>query len=248
MEPSKVSLNEKLLPSKDIFSRAELLYSLSIAYPHYKENDFSWIIAEFLREKIIFRVAYGRYSRKEAKTYSGGPTNPLVEQVRSLFLREKLRVPFVVFTSGLLNEGLNELIAHETLIVEVPSRSMEFAFSLLEKHFPRLRILYNPTLEERSHYSRGDSLVIFPLASRSPLSHERGKISLEKLIVDIFADRGLREFFSTDEALSLARTFLSSYSYDVQALFAYAKRRYVQKEIKSAIAFSSCPGAKFKEQ
>jgi hypothetical protein len=91
-------------------------------------------------------------------------------------------------------------------------------------------------------------VVVFPLASRSPLSSEKGKMSLEKLIVDIFADRGLREFFSTDEALSLARTFLSSYSYDVQALFAYAKRRYVQKEIKSAIAFSSCPGAKFKEQ
>src|SRR5574344_2118901 len=124
MDPSKSVLNEKLLPPRDVFTRAELLRSLSKAYPSYGPNDFSWVIAELLRKKILFRVAYGRYSRKEPRRYLGGPTNPLIEKIRTLCLKQDFRFPFVVFGATLLNEGLNELLAHESVVVEVPTKSM----------------------------------------------------------------------------------------------------------------------------
>lgn len=235
------------LPTKDVFSRAELIAALKEEHPDYQANDFSWLLGQLIKEKQIFHLGHDRYSRREPLVFAPREVEGLTT-LRSLLLKQHYRLPFVVFSSTLLNEGLNELLAHDTWIVETLKGGMETLFAFLKERCPHQNVLFNPTGEDRLHYAKENTLVLFPLATRSPLYARDGKISLEKLIVDVFADRGLREFFSLDEVGGLSLTFLRHYSYDERVLLSYAKRRGVEAEVKAMIAASGCAAIKFKAE
>lgn len=246
MENPWENIEKRDLPSQESFSRRELLLALQKKYPVYFPNTFSWIVSLLLKRSLLFRSGYDRYSTKPLLAYSGGLDTPLVEKARSLLLKNKNVGRVVVFAISSLNAWLNELIAHESLLVEVDRRNMDYVFELLRKAFPRTTVLYQPSSAERSRYRADGMIVVVPLFNRSPLPLGNGKMSLEKLAVDLFADRGLRQFFSLDETSEMVARMLSEYSYDERALLNYAKRRNVEASLQTAILSSGIPALKRK--
>lgn len=238
MERKDASFILNALPERAPFARSELISALEKAYPHYRSSGFSWLIDRMLKEGFLFRVGFDSYSRKPLRSYDGGLADPFLLAIRSFLLAQDLRFPFLVFDSSSLNEGLNELIAHRSILVEISQSGMELAFHLLQSRFPRATILFNPSLSEREHYGKEDTVVVLPLFRRSPLRLGRGKMSLEKLIVDLFADRGLRSFFSEGEAEDLAKAMLSCYDCDEKAMLSYATRRRVAPAVRKVLIAS----------
>jgi hypothetical protein len=232
------------LPQKEPFSRRELLNVLLEKYPNYSSRYLSLTIAALLKNQVLFRAGFDAYTKRPLLRYNGPEADPLTDRVRRTLLKSKDIGPSVVFNSSDLNEWLNELIAHPTVLVEVDRRTMEYVFEILKKSFPKAVVLFNPSLEERTRYSETDTIVIFPLFSRPPLLKRNGKISLEKLAVDVLADRGLRQFFSLDESMEIVLAMLTAYSYDRRALLAYAERRHVRVPIQKLIRSSKAPAIK----
>ncbi len=233
-------------PDGDYFTRSDLLASLQKKYPNYSSNDFSWVISDLLKRKILFRIGFNRYSKKPVLIYDGGRGEPLAEKTRSALLDNENLGRVVIYDSSFFNEWLNELIAHGTVIAEVDRRNMAYAFDILKASFPRAVVLYNPSLEELSRYAKSETIAVVPLYTRSPMLLGNGRMCIEKLCVDIFADRALREFFSIDESSKMAAQMLSAYSYDKKALLRYAARRKVSKDIENAILSSGVEAIKQK--
>jgi hypothetical protein len=234
------NLSPSLSPDK-LYHRQDLLRFFQAQHPSYVKNGVSWLISAWLKEGKLYRAGYDLYSSSPLRHYAGGAAEEPLLSIQKTILKKGIKA--VIFDSAALNEWLNELIVHNTVIVEVERPRMEEVFSLLQAAYPSSMVLLNPTAEERLHYSRGDDIVILPLASRSPMVVGNGKMCLEKLVVDLYADKGLRQFFPLNETDTIAWQMMKSYHFDERSMRCYAARRHVSLPIANVLdsLTKSCP-------
>lgn len=247
---SKMEKTRKLaptirLPKSASFTKTELREALHQAFPDYSPNSYSWLIASLLSSQRLFRLGFNRYSTRPPLIYQGGREEKDLIALRAFLSSTFRKQPFVVYDTAALNEWLNLLLAQGTLLVEVEKPNLLACFYALQKKFPRWTILYKPTGDDLLLYAQKKVVALFPLTSRSPRLVGNGKMCLEKLAVDLFADRGLACFYDPSEVPSMVLSMLTSYAYEPTSLLAYAKRRRVEKSILKVIARSQSPAIKF---
>jgi len=220
------------LPQKRIFSREELGDSIRKIKPGYSDHSLPWVIYHLRMAGYLSKVGTGRYSKGNLqKRYRPQRESPEVLSIRELMKKKFGLARYVVYETSALNEWLNELIAHSTILVEVERPYLESVFDALKDRFPKHSILLDPDEKELWLYGDGETIVVTTLTLRSPLPSGNGMMSLEKLIVDLFADETLRSFISASEIPEMIFLMRKSYGLDEIALFAYAKRRYVEKDL-----------------
>ena len=140
-------------------------------------------------------------------------------------------VSFTVFETTLMNEFLNHLVAQNTVFIQAEKESSIFLFRFLqEQGFHDL--LYRPSGKDFSLYWVKDCIVVSDLISEAPILGDMPhSICLEKLLVDMYADKLISTTFSKaefPEALHLAQ---SQYQVNTAMLLRYARRRNKEKEI-----------------
>ena len=145
------------------------------------------------------------------------------------------RVSFTVFETVLLNEFLNHLIAQNTLFVHAEKESSIFLFRYLQEKGQR-RLLYKPSIRDCFLYWEKDTVIIADLNADAPIRPDAPHaICLEKLLVDIYADKIISTMYSKAEYTSVLAQAKHHYYLDCAKMLRYARRRNKEKDLRALL-------------
>ena len=100
-----------------------------------------------------------------------------------------------------------------------------YIFDEVKENYPGT-VLLNPDKNELIKYWKKDCLIVLDLISQAPLSKSSPhKISIEKMLVDIIAEKSISSSFSSSELPFIFGNALKSYQTDRHKIVRYAGRR-----------------------
>lgn len=225
------------LSAEDKYHRNCLFRALQGEKKDLNEITFRWTLYHLLSEQKIYKVGYDSYStRKPAEKAVYTPYYS--EEALALMNDIAGRYPnltFVVFENFLLNEFLNHLIAQNTIYLQVEKDISSYIFDNLRDDYDT--VLYKPNGKEFDKYWKRNCIVILDLISQAPLSKENEHmITMEKLLVDIIADRTIAATFSPSELPSVYESAFGNYSIERQKMSRYAERRGKKSEVQKYLS------------
>nr|WP_319521086.1 DUF6577 family protein [uncultured Sphaerochaeta sp.] len=128
-----------------------------------------------------------------------------------------------------LNEFFNHQLAHNQIFLEVEKDGSDFVFSTLTEKFPG-KILLKPKAQEILRYGTDDGIIIDRLVTEAPKSYgEPYQVPLEKLIVDLFANKYL--MLSKGDYPAAIELMFTKYRIDQVSMLRYARRRNKVKTV-----------------
>lgn len=189
-----------------------------------------------VHKRINKMIALGRLSRigNGQYTFASKPrfdyelaSSASLEALHKLDERFGKGVRFVVYESTLLNRFLNHLIARPTVIAEVEKDLAETVFWFLKEN-GAANVLLNPSENENYFYNPydGSGIIVKAMVSKSPIDEKNHKITIEKLVVDIVADKTLHMFYEGAEVPRMVEDILKDYAVKLDSVRNYAKRRH----------------------
>ena len=228
----------RLCPVGEPINRTQLLALCRQVDPSFSRDSLSWLLYFLLKNKDLEKAGSSLYMRRGSlKRYEPHPSF-LAYDLQIKLQTEFPNLKAVIYDTTSLNEWLNELLAHNSILVEVNRHSAPVVFDSIKSWFSEKSVLLNPTEDERYLYSKGEPIIVADLHVRAPLLGGNYSMCLEKLIVDLFADDTLRSFFSASEIPEMVSLMKKKYFIDEKTLFSYAKRRNVDQEVSLLIPSS----------
>ena len=221
---------------KTSYSRKELFDYFRREKPELTQNSFKWLISDYVKNNYLYKISSDTYSTVPSnkavyKPVYSDETSKLIFDLAEFYPDVK----FVVFESFLLNEFVNHQISQNTIVVMVEKEFHEFVFDHLNSEYPG-RVLLSPDAENLNRYWTSDCIIVERMVSEAPLNTEDShKISIEKFLVDIVADKILPELFTHSEYELIFEEAFERYNIDVKKLKRYANRRSSWNEISKYI-------------
>ena len=124
-----------------------------------------------------------------------------------------------------MNEFLNHLIAQNTVFVQVERESGIHVFWFLQEQGTQ-HVMYKPAKVDFNLYWSRDSVIVTNLISEAPIRADRPHhILLEKMLVDLSADKLIAATFSRAELPDVFEQAQSRYPLDKVRMLRYARRR-----------------------
>lgn len=223
-----------------IVSRNDLqdAYTMIADIPDTK--TFRYVLEDLLDNKYIRKLSFNRYIKegveeKLPKQIYNAPLSDLAISIKKEIDELFPFIDYQIYDLNILNEFMNHLIARNVIFLEIDKDSYKYVFTVLnEKHNGDL--LLHPTSHDIDYYFHNNIVVVDRLISESPRNiltpHE---IVLEKLIVDMFANKTLRNLLSQSDYPDALETMFNNYEIDTKKMFRYARRRNKENEIKTFI-------------
>lgn len=141
-------------------------------------------------------------------------------------------VTFTVFETVMMNDFSNNLIAQNTIFIQA------------EKEKGYQNIMYKPGKNDFDLYWSRDEIVVTDIISEAPLrTDEPHKIMLEKMLVDMIADKLISTTYNKAEFPDVIEQVQSRYYLDKVRLLRYARRRNREKEMKQYLEGSTIENA-----
>jgi hypothetical protein len=218
------------------FNRQQLYDVLIDAGNTLSYNSLSSVVAELMETGKIARVGRNRYVtiRGKQAVYCP-PVSECLALVIAAVSDEFPLVEFLAWDTLALNEFINHQIANGTILVEVEGMLEHAVFEHLRQK-PEGTVLYKPSPQTLATYWEPDAVIIQKLTTQAPgdktSSHLAG---LEKLIVDLFANKLLGTLFSQGDLPSMLEQMFARYVIDESKLFRYAKRRNCYEKIMAFV-------------
>jgi len=220
------------------FRRKDVLDALLRKYPDYNERSFNRHFSRMISGGHIESVGRGLYVKgsggaaKDAYSYKS-PSERFSE-ISEFLDSEFPLVDSIVCETVQLNEFFEHQIAENVIIVAVEKMLTETVFEKMRERFGS--VMLSPSPEDIRRYSEDGSVIIVRLNSRYPRNRkDRRGYSIEKLTVDIFAERTIRSFLSAGDYPSALENIFKRYRIDERALFNYAKVRRADAKIRNAL-------------
>lgn len=215
------------LSEKETYNRETLFRLLRGEKPDLSESAFRWTLYNLQKEQKIYRA--GRDSYTTSKPELLPIYQPVYsEEAKAVSQEIAGRYPeidFVVYESVLLNEFLNHQIAQNTIYIQTEKDISSYIFNLLQEEYAG-NVLYKPSKSEFDRYWTRGCFVVLDLISQSPLSKESPhEMTVEKLLVDIIAEKSIAATFSPAELLYVFENVRESCRIDRHRLNRYAGRR-----------------------
>lgn len=231
--PKDITMTTLTLPTeKSSFSRKELFNYLVQQKPELTQNSFKWMLADLIKNKCLYKISSDSYSTVPCNKnlykpfYSDDCTKLLLHLTE--FYPD---INFVVFESFLLNEFVNHQISQNTIVIMVEKDSYEFIFDHLNSEYEG-RVLLSPDKETLNRYWTSNCIIVESLISESPIYTEAPhKINMEKLLVDIVADKIIPRLFTHSEYELIFEEVFARYNIDSNKVKRYAKRRNAWEKI-----------------
>lgn len=214
------------------FSRNDLHDAAKVIDPSFKDTQLRFYIGKLKKENLIVSLGRNLYAKNLNNKKKYLPENSKTSnKIISVMKEEYPLVSFRIIDISCMNEFVNHLLAHNHVILEVEKDGMEFIYTRLQELFPN-KILLNPSKKEVELYSVPNDVIIMPLTSECPAGmDETYNISLEKLIVDMFANKVFQMFLSKGDYPKVLEDMFEKYNINETKLFRYARRRNKANEI-----------------
>ena len=215
------------------YSHKELLGLLKRIKPNLADTTYHWSISCLMRDGKIFRRGYDAYSLSEGEglreyqPFYSDETKNLINLIANRYPH----VSFTVFETVLMNDFLNHLIAQNTIFVQVEKESSIYVFRYLQDEGYD-NVLYKPRQEDMKLYWSKGCIIVTDMVSEAPLrAVEPHVITLEKMLVDMLADKLILASYSKAEYTDVIEQVESRFFLDKKRMLRYAKRRNRYKEI-----------------
>ncbi|MDR0198644.1 MAG: hypothetical protein LBI08_02760 [Methanomassiliicoccaceae archaeon] len=221
-----------------IFRRRDLLDALLKKYPNYNSGSFNRHLSRLLSKGLIenvgrdtYIVAYGGAAKE---TYSYKYPSERLSEVLSFLDSEFPLADFIVYETVQLNEFFDHQTAQNIVIVTAERTLTDAIFERMKEKFPS--VLLYPSPEDIRRYAESGSVIIDRLSSRYPKNRaEKHGYSIEKLMVDIFAEKRIRSAFNAADYPSALENMFRRYRIDETGMFNYAKTRRVDAKIREML-------------
>ena len=221
------------LKKDSVYSRQQMLSLLRETSPEYSGGSYQWKLGELLKTGEIVKTGYDQYM------VSVGNTKPVYSPVYSeaastIMTRITEKFPFIAFTifeTTLMNEFLNHLVAQNTIFVQIERSIAPFVFRAFQEEGYG-NIMLKPTKKDFNIYWVKNMIVVTDLVSEAPLLiSDPHKITMEKMLVDIYCDKLINGTFSRAEYPSIVEQAYNKYRIDRIRMLRYARRRNKEIEI-----------------
>ncbi len=213
-------------------TRQQILRAARIVEPSFKETQLRYLMGDLRKSALIIRLGRNQYKKVAKGTQKGiftGVYSKLALQVIS-FMQERFPLlSFRVWELSWLNEFFNHQFARNQIFLDVEKDGCDFVFSVLAEKFPG-RVLLKPKVQDLLHYGTDDGIIIDRLVTEAPKTEEEScQVPLEKLIVDLFANKNL--MLSKGDYPSAIETMFAKYWIDQVSMLRYARRRNRAKDV-----------------
>lgn len=226
----------KKLSLRSSFGREDIFRAFQEEEKDIDPSSLSWRVFDFLKEGKLYKTGRDSYSLlKPALTIYEPFYSEDAVKISGLLSKRFPNLSFTVFESALLNEFLNHLIAQNTIFVQVDKELSGFVFDLLRDECKKV-VLYKPSLKDYERYWKRDCIVVLDLVSQAPLSKvSPHKITLEKMLVDILAEKAISMTYSPGDLPLLFEEASKRYQVDRKRMLRYAGRRNALAKITEYI-------------
>ena len=224
------------------FNRDEL-YEFYLNYePNLKESTFSWRIYDLKKKDIIKTIGRGLYVISYKPKYKPVLSNNALKIARKISERFE-EINYAIWEIPWLNEFSQHQTFNQMIVVEVEKEFEESFYYFLNDSL-QMNFFLNPDEKQIKFYISevNSSVVVKRLVTRAPTIKIKEKkttiptATLEKIMVDIFADENLFHFYQGSELIYIFERILNRYSINLTKMFSYAKRRKKEQEIKQFIS------------
>ena len=222
-----------VITKEKIYNTEEIMSAILKENPKYRSSSSLYSkIAYSEKDGEIVRIGRGKYVYGSLNSFSydleGAKAKALYKHLKENY---SSNFEFAIYeTKVVLNQFLNHLLAHNTIILEVPKIFMEHVFeSLKEAGFKN--VLFNPSEADFYRYFEAEAIIIKQLISKSPLIKKESKISIEKFCIDVISDKVLNYFYEGAEIPYILEDVFQNYNIRYDTLKNYAKRRNAYNKI-----------------
>ena len=220
------------------FRRKDVLNVVMKRYPDYNTGSFNRHFSRFISNGLIENVGRGLYvtvsDRTAKETYSYRSPSERFSEISSFLESEFPLADSIVCETVQLNEFFEHQTAENVIVVAVEKMLTEAVFERMKTKFGS--VMLSPGPEELRRYAEDGSVIIVKLTSRYPRNRtDRRAYSIEKLTVDIFAEKTIRSFFSAGDYPSALENIFGKYRINETALFNYARMRRIDAKIREMI-------------
>ncbi len=224
------------------FDRDEL-YNFYLDFePDLKESTFSWRIYDLKKKDIIKTIGRGLYVISYKPKYKPVLSENVLKIARKTNERFE-EIKYAIWESQWLNEFSQHQTTNQMIVVEVEKEFTDSLYYYLNDTI-RMDFFLNPDDKEIQFYISESTVpvVIKRLVTRAPIQKIKNKkavvpiATLEKIMVDLFADENLFHFYQGSEMVNIYEKIIDRYSINFTKLFSYAKRRRKEQEIKQFIS------------
>ena len=215
------------IDDKKIYCHKELMDELRKLKTDLSDSTYHWAISGLVRDGAITKLGYDSYALS-----LGLPKNEYVpvysdtaEELIGLISEKYPYVQFTVFETVLMNEFLNHLIAQNTVFIQVEKDSSIFVFRFLQERGIQ-NAMYKPGKDDYNLYWSKDCVIVTDMISEAPIRVDKPHvIMLEKMLVDMLADKLIATTFSKAELPNVVEQAQSQYLLDKVRMLRYARRR-----------------------
>ena len=219
------------IDDKKIYCHKELMDELKTLRTDLSDSTYHWAISGLVRDGALTKLGYDAYSRSlDLPKNDYTPVySDTAEKLIRLISGKYPYVQFTVFETVLMNEFLNHLIAQNTVFVQVEKESSIYIFRFLQEQGLQ-NVLFKPSKEDFDLYWSKDCIVVLDMISEAPIRADKPHvIMLEKMLVDMLADRLIAATFSKAELPDVCEQAQSRYLLDKVRMLRYARRRNRQE-------------------
>ena len=214
------------------FTRNELKQLLLKQNPDLKDSTFGWIVYRLCHENTIKRIAHNTfilYDGDNARMEYKAKDSYKVSEIK-IYLSERFPLLiFAVWETQVFNEFANHYLDRNYVFVEVEKPLEESVFDALKEELNDV-VLYKPIAKEIVMYSAATTVAVLPLITEAPIDSHSA--TLEKMLVDLFANKLLGKIISRSEFPYIIEEAVAKYQINYNVIARYAKRRNKYEEMK----------------
>lgn len=223
---------------REYFTREDLFDFYSHSEPDLKEGTFGWRIYDLKNKNIIKPLKRGLYVISGKPRYRPDISPELLKLARRITGRFE-DVKHCIWETEWLNEFSQHQASKRIILIEIEKDFVESLYYEM-KDSSRNEFYLNPDDKVIDFYiaESGYPVVIKKLITRSPLTRRTEKKikfytpSIEKILVDLFAEEKLFYYLQGSELIHIYENAISNYTINFTKLFSYAKRREKEQVIK----------------
>ena len=215
------------IDDKKTYCHKELMDELRMLKTDLSDSTYHWAISGLVRDGVLTRQGYNSYSltSNHPKVEYVPIYSDTAEELIRIISEKYPYVQFTVFETVLMNEFLNHLIAQNTVFIQVEKESSIYVFRFLQEQGMR-NVMYKPSEKEFNLYWSKDCVIVTDMISEAPIRADMPHhIMLEKMLVDMSADKLIAATFSKAELSDVYEQAQSRYLLDKVRMLRYARRR-----------------------
>lgn len=216
------------------FTSDELYYFYTQYDPELNKNTFRWRVHALKTQGLINTIKRGVYVTWTKKDF-----NPaLGKKLTQLFSRVQKQYPYsdmCIWETSWLNNFMVHQAFSSNVILEIDKDSAPAVFAFLQEL--RRDVYLNPSKHEVDNYIiySQNNIIVKNLIVTSPLKETQGIVipTIEKIMVDIFADEDLFVTYQGAELKNIYQEMFRTFNINRSTLKQYANKRHVKNNLIS---------------